>query len=91
MTELQYDRIVKWSKGEFTKDPVKKYTCFEEIPLEEQPAALTRAALEATIGSPLYPGIEMSWNAELSATYDLENPFTINPTASSVEIPRWLQ
>ena len=90
MTELQYDRIVKWSKGEFTKDPVKKYTCFEEIPLEEQPAALTRAALEATIGSPLYPGIEMSWNAELSATYDLENPFTINPDVKPGDLTKYL-
>ena len=90
MTELQYDRIVKWSKGEFTKDPIKKYTRFEEIPLEEQPAALTRATLEATIGSPLYPGIEMSWNAEHSETYDLSDPFTINSDVKPGDLTKYL-
>ena len=90
MTELQYDRIVKWSKGEFTKVHVRKYKSFDQIPLEEQPAALTRAALEATIGSPLYPGIEMSWNAEHSETYDLSDPFTINSDIKPGDLTKYL-
>ena len=50
-------------------------TNFNDIPIKDQPAALTRAALDATIGAPLYPGIEMSWNAELAETYDVSQPF----------------
>jgi hypothetical protein len=49
-----------WSKGDFTKVAVPEYKHFDLIPVEEQPAALTEAALEATIGAPLYPGIELS-------------------------------
>jgi L-lysine epsilon oxidase C-terminal domain len=50
---------VKWSKGDFTKVAVPEYKHFDDIPVEDQPAALTEVALEATIGSPLFPGIEM--------------------------------
>ena len=56
-----YDRLIKWSKGDFTKIPVPEYKHFDNIPVDKQPAALTEAALAATIGAPLYPGIEMSW------------------------------
>jgi hypothetical protein len=49
VTELQYDRLVKWSKGDFTKIPVPEYKHFDKIPVDKQPAALT----EATIGTPL--------------------------------------
>jgi L-lysine epsilon oxidase C-terminal domain len=99
ITELQYDRLVKWSKGEFTKlaRPPKVYTSIDKIPLQDQqvplqdqPAALTKAALEATIGAPLYPGIEMSWNAELSETYQLDTPFTINSTVKPGDLTKYL-
>lgn len=90
ITELQYDRLVKWSEGKFTKHHPKVYTSFDKIPLQEQPAALTKAALEATIGAPLYPGIEMSWNAELSETYQLDTPFTINLDVKPGDLTRFL-
>jgi hypothetical protein len=90
ITELQYDRLIKWSKGEFTKVPVKQYTRFGDIPLQDQPAALTKAALEATIGAPLYPGIEMSWNAELSETYQLDKPFTISENVKPGDLTKFL-
>lgn len=90
ITELQYDRLIKWSKGEFTKHPPNRYTSFDEIPLKDQPAALTKAALEATIGAPLFPGIEMSWNAELSETYQLDTPFTINLDVKPGDLTRFL-
>ena len=80
VTELQYDRLVKWSKGSFSKSPMPPPpppTRIEDLPLQDQPGALTKASLEATIGAPLYPGIEMSWNAELCETYRLDVPFTI--------------
>ena len=67
-----------------------EYKHFDDIPVEAQPAALTEAALEATIGAPLYPGIEMSWNAELSETYKLEKPFTINEDVKPGDLTKFL-
>ncbi|KIJ40737.1 hypothetical protein M422DRAFT_32162 [Sphaerobolus stellatus SS14] len=99
ITELQYDRLVKWSNGKFTKDEKSNHltpACFNDIPLRDQPAALTRAALDATIGAPLFPGIEMSWNAELAETYDLNQPFNgglnlaINQTVKSGDLTKFL-
>jgi hypothetical protein len=90
VTELQYDRLVKWSKGDFTKIPVPEYKRFDDIPVDKQPAALTEAALEATIGAPLYPGIEMSWNAEISDTYQLNKPFTIKADVQPGDLTKYL-
>ena len=45
--------------------PVEPVTSIEKLPLNEQPGELTQAHLEATISTPLHPGIEMSWNTEL--------------------------
>jgi len=93
VTELQYDRLVKWSKGEFVKDPKPPPPLpprVEGLKPSQQPAALTKAALEATIGAPLYPGIEMSWNAELPETYQLDVPFTIRGDVVAGDLTKYL-
>ena len=90
VTELQYDRLVKWSKGEFTKIDVTDYKHFDDIPVDKQPAALTEAALEATIGAPLFPGIELSWNAEKSEIYQLDKPFTIHEDVKPGDLTKYL-
>lgn len=74
LTELQYERLSRWADGHFTVDPHNRPNPprrFEDIPLAQQPAALTRANLEWTVGAPLFPGVELSWNMNLDATYDL--------------------
>ncbi|CEL54921.1 hypothetical protein RSOLAG1IB_07413 [Rhizoctonia solani AG-1 IB] len=72
MTQLQYDRLAKWANGQFkTGDPEVIYESFDVIPLKDQPEALTRAALEWSVGVPLYPGIEVYWGAELENKYNL--------------------
>jgi hypothetical protein len=93
VTELQYDRLVKWSKGDFRKFPKPPHpppSSIEKLPLKEQPGALTKASLEATIGAPLYPGIEMSWNAEKSETYQLDVPFTISEDQLPGDLTKYL-
>jgi L-lysine epsilon oxidase C-terminal domain len=57
---------------------------------ESLAAALTKAALEPTIGIPLYPGIEMSWNAELPETYQLDVPFTSRDDALPGDLTKYL-
>jgi len=90
---LQYDRLVEWSKGKFVRAPYPpKFPppTVEELPLSEQPAALTKASLEATIGAPLFPGIEMSWNAEGSEIYQLDVPFTIRDDVLPGDLTKYL-
>jgi len=62
------------------------------VTIEElaRPAALTKAALEPTICVPLYPGIEMSWSAELPETYQLDVPFTICGDALPGDLTKYL-
>jgi len=62
----------------------------DHLPLQLRPAMLTRAALEPTIGAPLYPGIEMSWNAEQETTYDLSVPFTIAEDIEPGDLTKYL-
>jgi hypothetical protein len=92
VTELQYDRLVKWSKGHFSKssEPPPPPTRIEMLPLKDQPGALTKASLEVTIGAPLYPGIEMSWNAEMRDTYQLDVPFTIRDDILPGDLTKYL-
>jgi hypothetical protein len=60
VTPLQYAQLGKWAEGDFDADGVPAPRSLEEMPVAEQPAALDRAALEATCGTPFFPGIE-SW------------------------------
>jgi hypothetical protein len=60
VTELQYTLLDKWRTGDFVADGIPKFTPIDQIAIAEQPAALDRAALEGTAGTPFYPGIE-SW------------------------------
>jgi hypothetical protein len=95
LTQLQYDRLQKWQAGAFTTGTkTTPPTNFDDIPIADQPKALTKAALDGTIGAALYPGIEVYWIAENSDVYNLAAqlnktgpavplvpPFRIDPTA----------
>lgn len=59
-----------------TGENAKGYTSFDEIPLSEQPHALTSAAFEWSVGASLFPGIERFWVAEFGEMYDLNQPFS---------------
>jgi hypothetical protein len=61
---LQYSRFKKWKDGDFKVTPAQLPTHLEALRGSDQPRHLTRAALEQTIGDPLYPGIEGWWIAK---------------------------
>lgn len=91
VTQLQYDRLTKWANGEFSVGhPLPIHHRFEDIPLRLQPEALTKASLEPTIGSPLYPGIEMSWNAEIPDNYEFDSPFTMADKLLAGDLTKYL-
>ena len=70
----------KWAQGDFIADwqGEPKTPELNRIPIKEQPDALTRAALEACIGGPFFPGIECTYLAAQPQTY--EQPFRIQQT-----------
>jgi hypothetical protein len=81
LTDVQYKRMERWAKGKFEADwpgaePVP--IPFDNLPEQDRPQALDRAALEACVGGPFYPGIEVSRVMLDEATYDNKRPFRIN-------------
>jgi hypothetical protein len=67
----QYRALERWAAGDFVADWTGSPSppAFEEIPDQDQPSSLDRAALEACTGGPFYPGIEMTYVATDRALY----------------------
>jgi L-lysine epsilon oxidase-like protein len=83
LTATQYKRMELWAQGKFDADwlgaePVP--TPLDELPDQDRPQALDRAALEACVGGPFFPGIEASRIMLDETTYDKQRPFRINTT-----------
>ncbi|EKM50630.1 uncharacterized protein PHACADRAFT_129992 [Phanerochaete carnosa HHB-10118-sp] len=79
LTELQYDRFQRWKDGNFTVGTkLGTIKVIEDYPIADQPVMLARAALEQTIGDPLYPGIETFWIAKLDPTWKVD-PQNVRP------------
>ena len=83
VTETMYKRMERWAQGKFDADwtgaepaPV----AFDKLPDAEKPKALDRAALEACVGGPFFPGIEVSGMMLDAATYDPKRPFRVKTT-----------
>ena len=69
----QYRILKEWSLGNFKNDfddaktdQIKK---FDDIPLAQQPHALTRAALDPCSGGGFHPGVELTWPLRHGAMY----------------------
>lgn len=87
MTSLQYWILTKWNEGNFIDDwqqflsqsNVKeiKNPEISDLPLQDQPAALTRAALEPLSGGNFHPGVELTWILERPQLFDDIHPFRI--------------
>ncbi len=63
--QQQYAILRLWADGAFVNDlgsgTQDDSLAFEQIPLAEQPKALTRAALEPCSGGAFHPGVELTW------------------------------
>jgi len=83
LTEVQYARMKRWAEGTFEADwtgsePVA--VPFDHLREVEKPTALDRAALEACVGGPFFPGIEIGRIALEESMYDKTRPFRVNPS-----------
>ncbi|WP_299493059.1 LodA/GoxA family CTQ-dependent oxidase [Acaryochloris sp. IP29b_bin.137] len=79
LSEHQHRVITQWKDGDFDSDwsgSEASLVPFETIPVDKQPDALNRAALESCIGGPFFPGIETTYLMTLAETYS--SPFRID-------------
>jgi len=82
MPLLQYQILERWCEGDFIDDytsqpAVDKSGAFDDIPLDQQPHALTRAALEPLSGGAFHPGVELTWPMRQQNIYRDDMPFRI--------------
>ncbi|MDY7225724.1 CTQ-dependent glycine oxidase GoxA [Hyalangium rubrum] len=75
----QYALLQCWAAGQFINDfnsnPGNDITRLNQVPLAEQPEALTRAALEPCSGGAFHPGVELTWPLRHKELY--RGPFRI--------------
>ncbi|AGC78243.1 hypothetical protein LX97_02963 [Nonlabens dokdonensis] len=76
ITKTQYNRLEKWSKGDFTTGSLTNKKAFEELDLEEQLDALNQAPLEECLGGPFHPGIELTWPMRVKSMW--KTPYRLN-------------
>ncbi|RUP26084.1 ferritin-like-domain-containing protein [Jimgerdemannia flammicorona] len=86
LTQLQYERMKKWAMGYFEAgETSEKKETSEKNEHSKTLGLLTKAALEMATGSPFYPGIEISHNAQDPDTYQdskiPENAFRFSTNA----------
>lgn len=79
LTDLQLELMDEWQIGQFDADwpgsePVP--LAFSQLSAADQPAALDKAALDACIGGPFFPGIEAGFMMARRDTY--RAPFRID-------------
>lgn len=82
MPETQFWILEQWAEGNFVDDLNKKPKVeetgkFEDIPLDQQPYALTRAALEPLSGGAFHPGVELTWPLRQQGIFRDDLPYRI--------------
>jgi hypothetical protein len=79
---MQYGWLEQWANGEFIADLASVVNdtppppVLADLPLFEQPDALTRATLDEGLGGPFHPGCELTWPVRQTLLYSA--PFRIS-------------
>lgn len=72
VTDVQFANLARWAAGDFVDDLGSAGSAaerLEDLPVEAQPAALDRAALEACLGDAFHPGCEATWPMRNGSMY----------------------
>jgi L-Lysine epsilon oxidase N-terminal/L-lysine epsilon oxidase C-terminal domain len=75
VTTFQYGVLKRWRDGDFVSDlgddheRSHRVGSLDDLPPNERPTALTRAALEACLGGAFHPGCEMTWPVRHASMY----------------------
>ena len=81
LTDRQYEMLRCWSEGDFNEDCEVTLTSIADVPLQEQPQALTHGHLSHCLGGPFHPGIELTWflrRISMWNTADSFDPMRLN-------------
>lgn len=85
LPELFQDILEAWMKGRFVADwglLPRPPSTIDEVPLAEQPAALTKASLHFCAADAFHPGIELTWPMRHITMY--QAPFRIRRNDGSL-------
>lgn len=84
ITDLQFTILDRWAVGDFESDGAGSAppALIEEVPLSEQPAMLTRAAMEFCLADAFHPGCELTWPMRHLSMYS--QPFRIRQRPEGV-------
>jgi hypothetical protein len=81
MPDYQYWMLEQWHKGNYVNDftgvPAQGPCVIGDLPIEAQPEALTRAALEPLSGGNFHPGVELTWVLGHGELFEDDEPFRI--------------
>ena len=77
LSGLQLEFLDQWVEGDFDADFVDMTGCphipkpleIDDLPVEEQPDMLTKAAMEFCLADAFHPGCEMTWPMRTSGMY----------------------
>lgn len=72
LTPLQYGHLKAWSEGRFAVRSALSPAAIEDYPLQERPAVLDRAALNACLGGAFHPGLEVPWIVRVPWIWDAD-------------------
>ncbi len=84
LTATQFKILSQWVNGMFVDDwgKVPEYADIDEVPLREQGAVLTRAALDHCLADAFHPGCEMTWPVRSQTMYSAPFTFAQAPEGS---------
>lgn len=85
----QYEALRRWAEGDFEEDwtgPVAVPQSFAALELAAQPGSLDRAAMEACVGGPFFPGIEMTYTCRDPSFY--VEPYRLRPDLAAGDITK---
>lgn len=87
ISDVQYATLKRWAAGDFLSDwpPAPAPGEIDAVPLAEQPAMLTRAAMEFCLADAFHPGCEMTWPMRHQSLYS--GPFRIRQRPPGVAAP----
>ena len=100
LTKRQHETLQLWADNKFSafsslkdlntelQNRAKQRKPLEELPVGEQPFALTKAALAACVGGPFYPGIEMTAISRAKSLY--QSAFEIAAELQPGDVTKWM-
>jgi hypothetical protein len=97
VTAQQYRMLGQWAQGDFDNDRRGRFETqspvpsgvegLDELPLEQRPLALDRAALDSCLGGAFHPGIEFPWIARVPSVW--AEPFRLKLRSLTPDTANW--